>query len=48
MIFKGPHLLKQAQTNIYIFLPMIESFYLVVAGRIEGLRDHPGKLRLGS
>ncbi len=44
---KGPHELKQAQANIYIFSPMVKSLFLVV-GIIEGLRHPPGIQRPGS
>ena len=44
---KGPYELKQAQANIYIFSPMVQSLFLIVAAIIEGLRHHQGIKRPG-
>ncbi len=38
-----PNELKPAKMNIFIVSPMIWSFNLVIAGRIEGPRDPPGR-----
>ncbi len=44
---KGSYELKQAKANIYIFPPMVQSLFLIVAGIIEGLRHPPGIKRPG-
>jgi hypothetical protein len=40
-----PHEQKEAQTNIYIFSPMIWCLNLVVAGKIEALGDPSDRQR---
>jgi hypothetical protein len=45
---KGLYELKQAQTTIYIFSPMILWVFWIAPGIMEGLKDPPGKQRPGS